>query len=208
MLLKIFSSINDFEEFNYPDTSVLAALNLLKLAKGDVFVQELISTPHKFIIFDKDTQQAVPLLGECIGSILPNNIEVLVLPEILGEIPVVIVAAVIGVAATSATAIVVTAIVNIALSIALSAIVSALSPTPKFNGNPAEAQKKVSNLFNNTQLSANDGGAIPLLFGTDVFCTGMPIGNSVTTEVIDSSIIPAWESGLPYIPPHTPGALL
>lgn len=69
--------------------------------------------------------------------------ELWIIPKMGGDIPAVAVAAVLGVAATSATAIIVTTVINIALSMALSAVANLL--TSKKQNKTAPQQERPEN---------------------------------------------------------------
>jgi predicted phage tail protein len=104
----------------------------------------------------------------------------IILQDVGGEIPVVAIAFITGLSATSFAAVALTAVVNIALSFALNGIMSLLSPTKQFSSDPS-AEQKSSNLFNGGVLTMEQGGIVPYLVG-NCFTGGVVISAGVSTE--------------------------
>lgn len=188
MQIKLYTDYNNFNIYTVKANKIISCLNLLRLQIGDERIEAIINTPHYFIYQKEDTK--VLLFEQTLNSTLEDG-EIIIIPKLEAEDPFSIGAFLltfvsVGIPAGSFAA-VATTIGTVALmgaSIGVQALISLLTPTNTFHGNAAEAQNKTSNLFNNTQLSGNDGGAVPLIYGTDVFCTGVPIGSAVTTDVM------------------------
>jgi predicted phage tail protein len=181
MQVRVFKDLNNFDEFEFEVSSIKEVLSGLKLHKGQEYTNNIIENNYKYILIPfNEEDKPVVLIPDVILSDLSDFNTLLIIPEIEGEVPAVAVAAVLGVSATSATALIVTAVVNIALSMALNMVMSLLSPTKEFSSDPSSAQKNNSNLFNGAPLIREQGGSVPLAFG-EGFAGGVLISSSLTT---------------------------
>jgi len=184
MKVKIFNSVNDCDEFELQITCVREILSGLTLYKGKEYAENIIKNKYKYILIPKDEkEEPVALIPEVVLSDISKYEILLIVPDVLGEIPAVAVAGVLAsagitVGATALT--IITAIVNIALSMALNMVMSLLSPTKEFSSDPAQAQHNNSNLFNGAPLIREQGGSVPLAYGYG-FAGGVLISSSLTT---------------------------
>jgi predicted phage tail protein len=196
------------------DTVEVNALSLkdvfsfLKMEKGSEYTDSIINSNYKYVLGKtEDPEDVIALIPEVIGSSFGNYDVVFLVPEITGEEPISLsiaasaamgmvttagAAAIAGGAAATAgmlttmgmiAAYAITAVVMIAVSFAVSAIMQALSPTAELSSDPGTTQT-TSNLFNTTLIVKNQGGSVPLVFGSP-YCGAVLISSSVktTTEV-------------------------
>lgn len=181
MRVEVFHDINNFDSFDLSIGSVREALNALTLHKGADYVEAIINDKHKFVLYALDgSREPVYLSPEVVFSPFEGFDGLMIVPEIGGEVTAAAVAGVIGVAATSWTAIIVAAVINLAISVALSVVVQMLSPTIEFSNDPAFAQQNQSSLFNGAPIIREQGGSVPIVFGNP-YCGGVLISSGVTT---------------------------
>jgi len=182
MLVNYVKDLNTVEKFEFAASSLKEVLMMLKLRKGGEFTEKLMQTNYKFILFDSAGKlEPIGLIPEVLFSEIKDYDTLIIFPELKGEVSAAVVAGVIGVAATSATAVIVAAVINIVISIAISFIISLISPTPEFSSDPSQAQLKQSSLFNGAPLIREQGGSVPLVFGNP-FAGGVLISSGVSTE--------------------------
>jgi hypothetical protein len=183
MLIKCYGVLDKFPEIELEVKSgnLKEIFSLMQLHYGKEYIETVINNPFFYVLGkNNDPDASLALQPEILFSDFEGYDTLYIFPEVTGEIPVVAVAAVLGVSATSATAIIVTAVINIALSVALNMLMSMLSPTPEFSKDPAYSQN-VSNLFNGAPILREQGGSVPLIFGNP-YCGGFLISSGLFTE--------------------------
>ena len=177
------------EVFELFASNLKEVVSLLRLQKGDGFVNELLDNKYKFVLANsKEEDNFVALVPEVVFSSFEGFDILFIVPEVGGEEPIsaITIAGILGVAAGSTTAAVAAFVVNTiifsAISIGLNMLMSALSPTPEFSQDPASAQNK-SNLFNGAPIVRNQGGSVPLIFGNPYAGAVLISSGSFTEEV-------------------------
>jgi predicted phage tail protein len=153
---------------------------------GQKLYDKLISEQYKYVLLDsKDPESAVSIHPQMATMNFSDYDTIWIVPDVSGEYGgEFIVAAIAGAAfAASAAGIIIAAVINIAISIALSMLVNLLSPTPEFGSNtdPAQAQKLESSLFNGAPNIKEQGGSVPLIYGSP-HCGGVLISTGISTE--------------------------
>ena len=176
------------EVFELFASNIKEVVSLLRLQKGDEFVNELLDNEYKFVLTNsKEEDNFVALVPEVVFSTFEGFDTLFIVPEVGGEEPLSITVAaaaamgLTGMAATAA-AYVMTAVIMMAVSMGLNMLMSALSPTPEFSSDPASAQNK-SNLFNGAPIVRNQGGSVPLIFGNPYAGAVLISSGSFTEEV-------------------------
>lgn len=190
MLVTVFNTLEEKEEFNIDATSIKEILSYMKFTKGKEYTDKLITTKYNYVLLDKNNPENPTILSpEVIFSPIEQTHTLLIFPPISGEIPVPFILAAALASATGvsvATASLVLATIgNLLISIALNAVMQALSPTPEFNNDPSQnqAKEKQSSLFNGAPLIREQGGSVPIIFGNP-FCGGVLISSGITSEDI------------------------
>ena len=190
------------EVFELFASNIKEVISLLRLQKGDEFVNELLDNKYKFVLANsKEEDNFVALVPEVVFSTFEGFDTLFIVPETEGEIPAAAIgwaagalmtasagagalggamASIAAFMATYATAI--AAVLSIGLSIGLNMLMSALSPTPEFSSDPAATQNK-SNLFNGAPIVRNQGGSVPLIFGNPYAGAVLISSGSFTEEV-------------------------
>jgi len=177
----------DIEVIEVNHTTIREILSYLKFLKGEEFTNKLLITRFAFLA-QTENEEIITLRKEVIDGDLSSFKELYLVKEISGEVPVPLVAAVFMTEAAWAAADLGTtlavyalaATINAGISIGLQMLMNALSPTPKFSGDAAQAQTLTSNLFNGAKIVMEQGGSVPLLYG-HAFAGGTLICSSVTT---------------------------
>jgi hypothetical protein len=185
MLVKIFTSVNDFDSFEIESTNLIEILNIVKFKKGRVYTDNIIYTPHAFMLVDKVTGDKVSLILEVITSELDPSKDLYILPEIIGEIPVPIILAIALASATGLSVAAAGTILAVAGTIAIIGVgvgvMMMMSPTATISSDPSAAQNKHSSLFNNSPVAREQGGIVPLIYGNP-YCSGVLISSGLSTE--------------------------
>lgn len=159
----------------------------IQIYYGVEFFREFGEESIKHIIKVRDKEEFIALEPGLLELDLKDFDTYFLVSEFEGEISAAIVAAAlayVGATAAASSTIAVAAItlvLNAAISFAISAIVQAISPTPQFNSDPAQAQTKVSSLFNGAINVNNQGGGVPLIFGNP-FVGGVVVSSGIFTE--------------------------
>jgi predicted phage tail protein len=179
--------LGDNEPLELNANCIKEVLSLLKLLKGNDYINNLLNNEHYFILMDSNNpESAVALNPEVIFSEFDSFDTLFIVPNLEGDIGAVVAGAILGAAAAGTAAfvaitIIVDVIVAIAISMALNLIMQALSPTPEFSKDPSQAQQNVSNLFNGAPVIREQGGSVPLVFGNP-YCGGVLISSGIFSE--------------------------
>ena len=177
------------EVFELFASNLKEVVSLLRLQKGDEFVNELLDNKYKFVLANsKEEDSFVALVPEVVFSTFEGFDILLIVPEVSGETGLEIwlaaamaLASATGMSLTTA-AFIINTIALLAVSVGLNMLMSALSPTPEFSSDPASAQNK-SNLFNGAPIVRNQGGSVPLIFGNPYAGAVLISSGSFTEEV-------------------------
>jgi hypothetical protein len=188
MLLKVFKDINNFDEFNFDSCYIQEMLSLIKLSHGSVYTDNIVLKKHAFVLY-QEGKEPVILTEDVIFSKLPEEYQLLILPEIGGDIPVpfILIAMLAGATGLSlaAAGFILAVVGTILIAGALMAGVMAfLTPTAQFDKDPSSSQNKKSSLFNNTPVIREQGGIVPLIYGNP-YCSGVLISSGLSTFDID-----------------------
>lgn len=178
------------EVFELFASNIKEVVSLLRLQKGDEFVNELLDNKYKFVLANsKEEDNFVALVPEVVFSTFEGFDTLFIVPEVEGEEPITVAwtAAAMSIASTTGmtvatTLMIMNTIALMAASIGLNMLMSALSPTPEFSQDPAAQQNK-SNLFNGAPIVRNQGGSVPLIFGNPYAGAVLISSGSFTEEV-------------------------
>lgn len=180
MKVSICRSHNDIITTELQADNIKAILSGLKMQFGTELTDSLLHENYKYVLMNEaEPENAIALDAAVVGSTLEGFDTLFIVRDIDGNGQA-IVAAIPLLAGTVAGAVVAT-IINIAISIAIAAIMQALSPTPEFSSDPAEAQTKKSALFNGAPIIREQGGIVPLILGAP-YCGGVLISSGVYSE--------------------------
>jgi predicted phage tail protein len=200
MLVKIYSTVNDFIEFETELKDTREIFNSIKHTYGEDVTDKILYSGHVFvgIVGDRvDSLTATALISDI------NLYEQLhIIPAIEGE--ELITASMIAAAATSmggaaagaavsATIVggitvagAIACVMNTAILIGLSMAVSAImTPDTSFGSDPSQAQKQ-SKIFNTALTITEQGGSVPLTYGNP-FCGGVLISSGITSTNVGAA---------------------
>lgn len=208
MLVKIYTSINEFIEFETELKDTREILNSIKYTYGENVTDKILYSEHLFL----------GSIGGRVDVLTPTTLfsdinlydELHIAPVINGEAPAVIAAwimaasasmagggVVAGVGAFAASgamvmsagaAMVIGTVISIGLTIGLSMAVSALmAPDTSFKSDPSKAQKQ-SKMFNSALTITEQGGSVPLVYGNP-YCGGVLISSGITSSDVGSKSV-------------------
>lgn len=202
MLVKIYTSVNDFIEFETELKDTREIFNSIKHTYGEDVTDKILYSEHLFL----------GIIGERVDTLTPTTLfsdinlyeQLCIVPKIEGEFPIALIAgwimsaaaavggggvvAGVGAFAASGTMIISTTaatilagVVSVGLSIGISMAVSAImTPDSSFGSDPAKAQKQ-SKMFNTALTITEQGGSVPLTYGNP-FCGGVLISSGITSN--------------------------
>lgn len=201
MLVKIYTSVNDFIEFETELKDTREIFNSIKYTYGEDVTDKILYSEHLFL----------GIIGERVDTLTPTTLfsdinlyeQLCIAPIVEGEGPALIAGWIMAAAASaggggvvagvgafaaggtmiiSATAAtIIGTIVSIGISIGLSMAVSAImTPDNSFGSDPAKAQKQ-SKMFNTALTITEQGGSVPLTYGNP-FCGGVLISSGITSN--------------------------
>jgi len=192
MLVKVFNSLSDIDEFTIEETSIQSILNSIKFIKGKDYTDKIIENRFSYIVGKSlEDKEPVVLVPEVILTDLSDFKVLYIIAEISGSEPI-SATMILSASITMTTTLVVDAagaglialVANISIlaaaGFAISSVMSALSPTPTFSSDPSQTQSKQSSLFNGAPLIREQGGSVPMVFGSP-YCGGVLISSSITT---------------------------
>ncbi len=196
MIVKIYENLENFEEFNFNVDNIRDVLSGIKMLKGEKYSNKILNNNYKFILTSNDTNnKPIGLNKDTFLSNFNGYDNLFLLPEVSGQTgfeeaaiwaAVVSTATEIGIGAEAAVMIgefaVLTAqvLVAVGVSMALNGIMQLLSPTTSFSSDPAQAQQMQSSLFNGAPLIREQGGSVPLWYGSS-YIGGVLISSSIST---------------------------
>lgn len=155
-------------DVNLQATNIQQALAGLKQVHGQKVTDHLLK--NKFFYFlasKKQPNELIPITDGLLTMPFSEFDLLIIVPEMNGD--AVFVVAILGVAIFTTTslavAVIVAAVINIAIALALGFLMQMLAPTPEFDSDPSEAQRKESSLFNGAPNIREQGGSVPLNYG-------------------------------------------
>lgn len=149
----------DLDAKNIRDVLSLIALRLGKDAADHIANHECV-----FVLIQNDI--TVPLTKDTALVDFKGYDLKIARVDIAGGISAAVVAGYTGLSATGIAAAAIAFAINAVIGIALSYVVSAISGQPSFDGDPANVQRKTSELFNgNNAIIREQGGREPWGFG-------------------------------------------
>lgn len=190
MLVKVFTSLNEFEDFDIPKNSIQEILGHLKFLKGQEYTDRIIHSPYKYIFCEKELLNPIGLGPEEVASLVfPKEATIILIPDISGETGFEIAAVTaflttyIGATAAAIASTIIGFTLASAAMYGLSMAIQALMPSPEFSDDPSQTQNmtKQSRLFNGAPLIREQGGSVPLMYGNP-FCGGVLISSGKSTE--------------------------
>lgn len=193
MLVKVFNSLAEIDEFDIAESKIQGILNAIKYIKGSEYTDKILEGKFSYIVGKSlEDKEPIVLLPDVILSDLSDFSILYIIADISGSEPIsatMILSASIAMtgslAVDAAVAGLIALVANISIlaaaGFALSSIMSALSPTPTFSSDPAQTQSKQSSLFNGAPLIREQGGSVPMVFGSP-FCGGVLISSGIITE--------------------------
>lgn len=197
MIIKVYEDLENFDEFDFNVDNMRDILSGIKMNKGEEYSDNILYQNCQYILTSNNPEVTpISLNEETFLSEICGYDNLYIIPETSGEIPVPIIAAIwaasvsaatsAGIGATAAVLIgegVVLAaqiIVAVGVSMALTGIMQLISPTTSFSSDPAQAQQMQSSLFNGAPLIREQGGSVPLWYGSS-YIGGVLISSSVST---------------------------
>lgn len=203
MLVKVYTSVNDFIEFETELKDTREIFNSIKHIYGEDVTDKILYSEHLFL----------GIIGERVDTLTPTTLfsdinlyeQLCIVPVVNGEAPAIpflaawaataggMAATAIGSASVAlglgtlsagmasfiigAVGVIATVGVSIGISMAVSAI---MTPDNSFNSDPAKAQKQ-SKMFNTALTITEQGGSVPLTYGNP-FCGGVLISSGITSN--------------------------
>lgn len=189
MLVKLFEDVNNPHEFEIESNSIREVLNYIKNTIGDDVTDSILYEKHLFLGRIGDDYH--PLTQDNLIDGIALYPELIIVKTHEGNEPVelAIWAAVattatkigasagVAVAMAEAAVIMAYAAVSVGMQMAVSAI---MSPDSTFGGDPSQSQKG-SKLFNQSLITREQGGSVPLCYGNP-FCGGVLISSGITSK--------------------------
>jgi predicted phage tail protein len=207
MLVKIYSTVNDFIEFETDLKDTREIFNSIKHTYGEDVTDKILYSGHVFVGIVGDRVDG--LTATTLFSDINLYEQLHIIPSVEGEDPIsasMIMAAaasaagggtVAGVGAFAASgamvlsagaAGIIAGVANIAIAIGVSMAVSAImAPDTSFNSDPAKAQKQ-SKMFNTALTITEQGGSVPLTYGNP-FCGGVLISSGITSSNVGAASV-------------------
>lgn len=197
MIINVYEDLDTFEEFILEVDNMKDVLSGIKMLKGQEYSDKVLKSNYRFILTstNKDTP-TISLNPDTFLSNLTGYTNLFLIPDISGELPAAFIplitaaafeaSAAIGLsfgAAMVAAEVAVMAaeiIVAVGVSMALNGLMQLISPTTSFSSDPAQAQQMQSALFNGAPLIREQGGSVPLWYGSS-YVGGVLISSSIST---------------------------
>lgn len=197
MIVKVYEDLENFDEFNFNVDNMKDILSGIKMNKGEEYSDNILYKNCQYILTSNNPEVVpISLNEETFLSEICGYDNLYIIPETSGELPAAVVAAIsmaaadaamaiglsAGLATTFASAVVMAAeiIVAVGVSMALNGIMQLISPTTSFSSDPAQAQQMQSSLFNGAPLIREQGGSVPLWYGSS-YIGGVLISSSIST---------------------------
>ncbi len=185
MIIKFFGEFSDIPSIDLKVKQFNQVLAGIQNILGQEIIDKIYEEKFFLIAFDEQFPDRVVCINSLPDLDLSGFTHFYFIPEVCGEITAALVTTVLGVTGMAATitAIVANVIIAVALSAITNAIMSAITPTNTFSSDPSRAQTAVSSLFNGPVNVFEQGGSVPIVYGTP-FCSGIVINSSITTEQV------------------------
>jgi len=198
MIVKVYEDLENFDEFNFNVDNIKDILSGIKMLKGEEYSNTILNFNYKYILTSNDINiNPISLNNDTILSNLNGYDNLFLFPEVSGQIEEAVIialavdASVATTAGTSAIAcfvienaaaiaIAANIAISVGVSMALNGIMQLLSPTTSFSSDPAQAQQKQSSLFNGAPLIREQGGSVPLWYGSS-YIGGVLVSSSIST---------------------------
>lgn len=195
MLVKVYEDLENFEEFNFNVHNIKDILSGIKMLKGEEYSNSILNNNYKYILTSNDINiNPIGLNNDTILSNFNGYDNLFLFPEVSGQTGIeeaaIIAIAMAGIDAGIAVETAVTiamvmvtvgeALVAVGVSMALNGIMQLISPTTSFSSDPAQAQQMQSSLFNGAPLIREQGGSVPLWYGSS-YIGGVLISSSIST---------------------------
>ena len=185
MRVKFIGELSRYPDIDLEVDNLMLLLSGLKLHYGQGLADTLLNDRYYYLLADsKDPEHIVSIHPDLITMNFGDFDTLLVVPEVEGDGPAILAAVaptLVGTLAGAAIIVAIDVVISIAISIALNAIMNLLSPTPEFSADPAAAQKLDSALFNGAPNIREQGGSVPLIYGT-CHAGGVLISAGLSTE--------------------------
>ena len=200
MLVKLFEDVNNPREFEIESNSIREVLNYIKNTIGDDVTDSILYEKHLFL--GRIGNDYHPLTKDNLIDGIALYPELIIVKTHEGNEPIsaaiITAASYAAAAATSASlalcasvatasaigtavAAVAQTIITVGLTMGASMAVSAImSPDSTFGGDPSQSQKG-SKLFNQSLITREQGGSVPLCYGNP-FCGGVLISSGITSK--------------------------
>ncbi|CAB4169151.1 COG4723 Phage-related protein, tail component [uncultured Caudovirales phage] len=197
MIINVYEDLDTFEEFEFKADNMKDILSGIKMIKGQEYSDNILQTKYQFILTSNDKAIfPISLNKDSFLSNLTGYDNLFLFPDISGELPAAFIPLIWAAAVETATAIGIEAgaavligeaavmaaeaVVAIGVSMALNGLMQLISPTTSFSSDPAQAQQMQSSLFNGAPLIREQGGSVPLWYGSS-YIGGVLISSSIST---------------------------
>lgn len=194
MLVRLHTSVNDFEEFTIDSTDIREILNYIKHVHGVDTSNNVLYNKHMFLGVSEERSDY--LTDENILTDLPMYDRLYIVPVVEGEDPI---SATIALMASYAGGFVATGVgmlssalglgalssglatvVEVGISMGISMGISAIFAPDNNAGPDPAASQKTSKMFNSAEIIREQGGSVPLTYGNP-FCGGVLISSGITS---------------------------
>jgi predicted phage tail protein len=192
MLVKFYGELDKYEPINLEVTDIRQVIAGVKHTHGNEISELLLQNEYKYILCNsQNLEDMVALHPGLVSMNFGHYDSLLIIPNVEGQTGVEIMlffgasAAFMASTAGMLAAFAINMVLAAAISIAVGALMQLLSPTPSFTRDPASTQasanKLESNLFNGAPNIREQGGSVPLIYGTPM-CGGVLISAGISTE--------------------------
>jgi len=183
MKINLVNMQDDYNQgFDLEASNISQVLAGLKGMIGLDRHSDIMTSPYGYLL--RSGEDIICMDGRLMDMDLSEYDELIIVRETEGEAVALGGYLISTFAITGAVAVAATyAISFIVVGVAIGALMSALSPTPQFNSDPSAAQAEhlSSSLFNGPPNIREQGGSVPLIYGT-AYAGGVLIAGSVKTE--------------------------
>jgi predicted phage tail protein len=197
MIIKVYEDLENFDEFDFNVDNMRDILSGIKMNKGVEYSDNILYQNCQYILTSNNPEVTpISLNEETFLSEVCGYDNLYIIPETSGGVPAPLVAVIMAYGASIAatvglsvsagvtlgTAMVFAAqvIISVGVSMALNGIMQLISPTTSFSSDPAQAQQMQSSLFNGAPIIREQGGSVPLWYGSS-YIGGVLISSSIST---------------------------
>jgi len=187
MLVSFFGNLDKYQQVDLSISNLPQLVAGCRHVHGDELAEILLKNEHIYILQKGD--ELISIHPQMALSNFDDYHSIMIVPKIEGDTGVEEIALLI-IAAISAGGIegaiigaIIEAVIDVAIALAIGAVVQLITPTHSFKSDPAIAQSKKgqSSLFNGAPNIREQGGSVPMCFGT-CHAGGVLISAGVTTE--------------------------